>query len=100
MNETKNPRRSLLRRILIWSGAVLGLLLLVAAADWLFYAAPAGLSFACFFLLLAGAVLLTNPVKVTRRRLARAAAILVVFLLPEVENPGTVAVLLGAGGVA
>lgn len=31
MKETKNPRRSLLRRILIWSGAAFGLLLLVAA---------------------------------------------------------------------
>lgn len=76
------------------------LLAVLAIGDWLLYRHDPGASAAIFFMALALGVRLANPTEVPPRRLAGATAILVVALLPLIENFGVVPFLFGTIGAA
>lgn len=72
---------------------------LVALGDWLFYGHALGLSLALFLAALAVTVPLANPVRRDARSLGTALALLVLGLLPLIEDTGLLAILFGIGGL-
>ena len=75
-------------------------LLLVGAADYLFYGHPIGISAAIYALLLATAVTLINPHRPSLRNWLASIGILAVCLLPIIEHFGALSLLIGLVGVS
>lgn len=73
---------------------------LTALGDWLFYGRTIGLSLALFLIALAASVPLTNTVQRDGRARGLALAVLILGILPLLENVGLLAVLFGIGGLA
>lgn len=72
---------------------------LVALGDRLFYGHALGISLALFLAALAVSVPLANPVRRDARSLVTALILLVLGLLPLVEDAGFLALLFGIGGL-
>lgn len=72
---------------------------LAGGADWLFFGHNIGITFAIFFAGLAAAIIFMNKAKVEPARLAKALCVLVLSLLPSVENPSTLSASLGLFGI-
>jgi hypothetical protein len=72
---------------------------LVTLADWLLFRHAVGISLAIFAVALAVAVMLAAPARAERRDLLLASAVLVLALLPLIEEPNTLSVLILAGGL-
>lgn len=75
---------------------------LAALADWLFYGEPIGISAVVFSLTLVSGSLLTNFATLDRRRLLPAGLIILVGLVPAIEefNPASLAFIILALGAA
>lgn len=73
---------------------------LAAAADWLFFDGPTGVSLCVFIGLVAVAVLAGNRLRANRREAAAATATLALCLLPSIETTGFLALCFGFGGLA
>jgi hypothetical protein len=73
---------------------------LAAAADWLFFDRPTGVSLSVFIGLLALAVMAGNRLRASGRDAGCAAAALGLGLLPSIETTGVLALLFGFGGLA
>ena len=68
-------------------------------ADWLFFGRNIGVTFAVFFAGLAVAIIFVNKAKVESTRLAKALCVLVLSLLPSVENLSALSASLGLLGI-
>jgi hypothetical protein len=68
-------------------------------ADWLFFGHNTGITFAIFFTGLAAAIIFVNKTKVENARLVKALCVLVLALLPSVENLSTLSACLGLLGI-
>ena len=73
---------------------------LVAEADFLFYGHPPGISILIFALTLATISMVTNPVIANRRTMAIAPFVLIVSLIPIIEDCNLLSELFAALGVA
>jgi hypothetical protein len=73
---------------------------LAAAADWLFFDGPTGVSLSVFIGLVAVAVLAGNRLRANRREAAVATATFGLCLLPSIETTGFLALCFGFGGLA
>lgn len=73
---------------------------LVAEADFLFYGHSFGISVLIFALTLAALSITTNPIIATRRKIAIASAVLVLSLLPIIEDCNFLSEIFAALGVA
>lgn len=73
---------------------------LAAAADWLFFDRPTGVSLPVFIGLLALTVMAGNRLRASRREAVFATAALALCLLPSVETTGFLALCFGFGGLA
>lgn len=82
-----------------WISRGLLVLALTAFGDWLFYDRIVGLSLALFLIALAATVPLTNTVQTDWRARGLAFAVLILGLLPLLEDVGVLAVLFGIGGL-
>jgi Domain of unknown function (DUF4173) len=71
-----------------------------ALADWLFYLHRPGISVVIFAVTLGAVVLLINPVRARRSELVGAVLILVMALLPSVEDFGLLALAFAVAGTA
>lgn len=73
---------------------------LAAAADWLFFDGPTGVSLSVFIGLIAVAVLAGNRLRANGREAALAAVTFGLCLLPSIETTGFLALCFGSGGLA
>ena len=88
---------TLMRRALVSLGVGAAV---TALADWLFYMHPPGITVAIFALAIAVVVLLTNRIRASWLGLLAAAVILLLTLLPSVEDCGVLAVIFAIVGTA
>ncbi len=69
-------------------------------ADWLFYVHAPGISVAIFAVALAGAALLSNPVRASASEFGFATALLALALLPSIEDFGLLSLAFAIAGTA
>lgn len=72
---------------------------LTGGADWLFFGHNIGITFAIFCAGLAAAIICVNKSRIEPSRLAKAVCVLVLALLPSVENLSTLSASLGLFGI-
>lgn len=68
-------------------------------ADWLFFGHNIGITFAIFFAGLAAAIILVDKAQIERAQLAKAMCVLILALLPSIENLSTLSASLGLVGI-
>lgn len=73
--------------------------ILTALADWLFFRQVVGISLPRFMLALGAAVILANGIETSRRELLLYAGILVVALLPSVEDFNVLSAVIAVFGI-
>ncbi|MCO5070667.1 MAG: DUF4173 domain-containing protein [Rhizobiaceae bacterium] len=73
---------------------------LVAAADYLFFERPLGISVVVFLTLIAAAIILTAVPRSKRALAVRASGVLALALLPLIENVSGVSLILGLAAIA
>lgn len=81
-----------------WPWRIIIVAFLAALADWLFFRHVVGVSLALFVLAVAAGVLLANQIEASRREMLLYAGILVVAVLPSLEDFNVMSALIAALG--
>jgi len=92
------PRPTVLRRGGLHLRATVAVIL-ITVADWLFFNQPLGISIAAFSLVLAAAAIIANPTAAPARRIAVSVTVLLVCLMPVVEDCNPLSVFFSILGV-
>jgi hypothetical protein len=86
-----------------WPSRIAAVAVLTALADWLFFRQHVGLSLALFAVAVGAGVLLANPIEGDRRALLRYTGVLIIAILPSLEDFNVLSALvaiLGLGAFA